>query len=102
MTMKKYSIKISVATAMTMMLMVSCLGELDVTPIDDKVATAEDVYTDTESYKAGLAKLYATFAITGQIGPSGDGDVKGVDEGFSNFIRSMWNMNELTTDEAVW
>jgi starch-binding outer membrane protein, SusD/RagB family len=102
MTMKKYSIKISIATAMTMMLMVSCLGELDVAPIDDKVATAEDVYTTTESYKAGLAKLYATFAITGQVGPAGDGDVAGVDEGFSNFIRSMWNMNELTTDEAVW
>ena len=91
------------ASSLTLVvLMMSCIGDLDVTPLDSQISTAGDVYTDTESYKAGLAKLYAAFALTGQVGPAGAGDVAGVDEGFSDFIRSLWNMQELTTDEAVW
>jgi hypothetical protein len=97
-----YRKKISVIAVTSMLLMMSCLGDLDVTPIDPNLQTASNVYTDTESYKAGLAKLYAAFALTGQQGPAGQGDVGGVDEGFSCFIRSLWNLNELTTDEAVW
>lgn len=100
--MKRYSNKISIATTVFMLLMMSCIGDLDVTPIDTRITTSANVYTTTESYKAGLAKLYATFALTGQVGPNGAQDVGGVDEGFSCFIRSLWNLNELTTDEAVW
>jgi hypothetical protein len=101
-TMKIFRNKISVIIAGTMLFMMSCINDLDVTPIDPNLATSDKVYTDTQSYKAGLAKLYAAFALTGQQGPSGQGDVAGVDEGFSDFIRSLWNLNELTTDEAVW
>jgi starch-binding outer membrane protein, SusD/RagB family len=102
--MKSINKKISVmsVTFATLLMTMSCIGDLDVKPIDPLVRTSEDVYTDTESYKAGLAKLYAAFALTGQQGPAGDPDVAGVDEGFSCFIRSLWNLNELTTDEAVW
>jgi hypothetical protein len=85
-----------------LVLMMSCVGDLNVKPIDPYLTTAANVYTTPESYKAGLAKLYAAFALTGQQGPAGAGDVAGVDEGFSCFIRSLWNMQELTTDEAVW
>jgi len=83
-------------------LMMSCVDDLNVQPNDPFQTTANNVYTTTESYKQGLAKLYATFALTGQQGPAGNQDVAGVDEGFSCFIRSLWYMNELTTDEAVW
>jgi hypothetical protein len=103
MIMKFINRKISVSVAFSLLLLtMSCIGDLDVKPIDPNVKISEDVYTDTESYKAGLAKLYAAFALTGQQGPAGDPDVGGVDEGFSCFIRSLWNLNELTTDEAVW
>ena len=100
--MKIVSNKISIITTICMLLMMSCVGDLDVTPIDERIKTSANVYTTTASYKDGLAKLYAAFALTGQQGPAGAGDVGGVDEGFSCFIRSLWNMNELTTDEAVW
>jgi starch-binding outer membrane protein, SusD/RagB family len=83
-------------------LMASCLSDLDVTPIDPNLATSQNVYTTPESYKQGLAKIYAAYTITGQQGPSGQPDVGGVDEGFSSFLRSVWNLQELTTDEAVW
>jgi len=94
--------KISIIAGLSTAMMMSCVGDLDVTPIDTRITTSANVYSDTESYKAGLAKLYAAFALTGQQGPAGAGDVGGVDEGFSCFIRSLWNLNELTTDEAVW
>ncbi len=101
--MKINYIKISSLSAVfTMALMMSCVGDLDVKPNDPFLTTSDKVYTTTESYKAGLAKLYAAFALTGQKGPAGSPDVAGVDEGFSCFIRSLWYMQELTTDEAVW
>jgi len=84
------------------LLMASCIGDLDVTPIDPNKTTSANVYSTPESYKQGLAKIYASFTLTGQQGPSGQPDVGGVDEGFSCFIRSLWNLQELTTEEAVW
>jgi starch-binding outer membrane protein, SusD/RagB family len=98
----RYFNNYSVSAFLGMSLMMSCVGDLDVKPIDPFVITADKVYTTKETYKQGLAKLYATFALTGQQGPSGAQDVGGVDEGFSCFVRSLWYMQELTTDEAVW
>lgn len=83
-------------------MMASCLSDLDVTPIDPNLATSSVVYDSPEAYKQGLAKIYAAYTLTGQQGPSGQPDVAGVDEGFSSFLRSVWNLQELTTDEAVW
>lgn len=91
-----------ITTALVVMLLMSCVSDLNVKPIDPRVTTSADVYSDPASYKKGLAKLYAAFVLTGQQGPAGTPDVGGVDEGFSCFIRSLWNLNELTTDEAVW
>ena len=90
------------ASIATCFLLASCVGDLNVTPIDPNITTSATVYNSPEAYKEGLAKLYASFTLTGQQGPSGQPDVGGVDEGFSCFIRSLWNMQELTTDEAVW
>ncbi len=101
--MKIYLKNSGIALALLIVaLMMSCVNDLNVKPIDPYLQTASQVYTTTESYKQGLAKLYAAFALTGQQGPAGAPDVAGVDEGFSCFIRSLWNLQELTTDEAVW
>lgn len=83
-------------------LLTSCFGDLDVEPIDKDVTTSADVYTTPESYKSGLAKLYASFVLTGQQGPAGNSDINTTDEGNTSFMRMLWNMEELTTDEAVW
>jgi starch-binding outer membrane protein, SusD/RagB family len=98
--MKKYSYKIGMFIAFTS-LFTACVGDLDVTPIDPNVTTSANVYNTPEDYKKGLAKLYATFALSGQRGPSGDPDIAGIDEGFGNYLRQYWNCQELTTDEAV-
>lgn len=47
-------------------------------------------------------KIYASFCLTGQTGPSGNADIDDMDEGRSEFFRMAWNLNELTTDEAHW
>lgn len=84
------------------MLLASCMGDLDVQPIDPDVTTGKDAYKTPEDYKRGLSKLYASFILTGQQGPAGNSDINTPDEGNSSFLRLMWNMEELTTDEAVW
>ncbi len=88
--------------ASLMLVMASCIGDLDIIPIDSNLVTGKTVYNSPGAYKQGLAKLYALFILTGQQGPAGQPDVSGVDEGFSCFTRSMWNLEELTTDEAIW
>ena len=46
-------------------------------------------------------KMYSTLGLSGNMQPSGDCDVVGVDEGTTSFVRLIWNLNELTTDEAM-
>ena len=83
-----------------MSLIVSCTNEIDdLKPINQE--TSASVFDNPESYKAFLAKIYAGFAVSGQQGPSGNPDLAGLDEGFSNYLRLYWYMQELTTDEAV-
>lgn len=59
------------------------------------------VFSDPSSYRAFLAKLYAGLAVTGQEGPAGSADISGIDEGFSQYLRQYWSLQELPTDEAV-
>lgn len=98
--MKIYKSRIWIVTTVAV-LFTACVGDLDVTPIDPNVTTSASVYKTTDDYKKGLAKLYATFALSGQQGPSGLPDISGIDEGFGNYLRQYWNSQELTTDEAI-
>lgn len=77
----------------------SCFNKLDLTPEYGLNTTA--VYEDPDLYIHVLAKLYAGLSITGNQGPAGDPDIQGIDEGFSAYIRVLWNLQELPTDEAI-
>ena len=79
----------------------SCFKDLDTVPIDKDILTSEVFYTQDGAYRAVLAKIYAGLATTGQEGPAGEGDLGGIDEGFSSYLRQYWYQQELTTDEAV-
>ena len=48
-----------------------------------------------------MAKLYLGYAISGQQGPAGKPDISGIDEGFSQYLRLYYTVQELPTDEAV-
>ncbi|HQV00941.1 MAG TPA: RagB/SusD family nutrient uptake outer membrane protein, partial [Bacteroidia bacterium] len=62
---------------------------------------AESVYSKAENYRSVLAKIYGGLILTGNRGPAGSPDFGTGDEGFSSFIRALWNLQELPTDEAV-
>jgi hypothetical protein len=76
----------------------SCTKNLDRLPTN--ALTATQVYSTPLGYKLAFAKVYGSFAMTGNNG-SGSGDIQGIDAGTSDFFRLYWNAQELPTDEAV-
>ena len=80
---------------------ISCHDDLDQSPIDPDSFTEEDVFSNATEAQGALAKLYASLALTGQQGPAGQADIADIDEGFSQYSRMLFNLNELTTDHAV-
>lgn len=98
--MKIYKLK-SIAVILVTLMFASCVNDLNLTPKDPNIVTSLTVYDTPAAYKEGLAKLYATFALSGQQGPAGQPDIAGIDEGFGNYLRQYWNAQELSTDEAV-
>jgi hypothetical protein len=71
-------------------------------PVQPKsTITDANIFNDPASYKAFLAKLYGGLVVTGQNGPDGNADIAGIDEGFSQYIRGYWQLQELPTDEAI-
>lgn len=92
---KKFFKYIIPALALTLSVnLTSCLGDLDVTPIDPNLNVEFD-------QNANFAKIYAGLAITGNKGPDGEGDIADTDEGASGLMRMMFNICELSTDEAI-
>lgn len=79
----------------------SCHDDLDLSPIDPDVIAENQVFSNASEAKQALAKIYAALALTGQEGPAGQPDISGIDEGASQFTRMLFNLNELTTDEAI-
>ena len=63
--------------------------------------TGANIFTDEAAYESFLAKVYAGLALSGQQGPAGEPDIEGIDEGFGQYIRGYWQLQELPTDEAV-
>lgn len=96
------NIFITLTTALTLIFSVtSCHSDLDQSPIDPDSFTEENVFANASEAKSALAKVYASLALTGQNGPAGQPDLGNIDEGFSQFSRMLFNLNELTTDNAV-
>ncbi len=97
--MKTNILKLIIATSLVAIGVSSCTKKLDLLPTND--VTSAQVYSTPAGYKQAFAKVYGSFALTGNQGPAGNGDVQGIDEGFSDFLRLYFNAQELPTDEAV-
>ena len=46
-------------------------------------------------------KCYSGLAVSSPDGDSGSPDIEGIDGGFGQYLRALFNMQELPTDEAV-
>jgi hypothetical protein len=99
MNMKKNIFKIIITLGCLSGSFISCSKKLNLLPTND--ITAAQVYSTPAGYAQAFAKVYGSYALTGNTGPAGNGDIQGIDEGTSDFVRLYWNAQELTTDEAV-
>ena len=97
--MKNNLYKVGLTLSFVAILFGACVKKLDVLPTND--ITADVVYSSVDGYKKAFAKVYGAFALGGNNGANGGGDIQGIDGGFSDFFRLYWNAQELPTDEAV-
>jgi len=74
---------------------------MDPTVAPKSTVTTANIFTDKASYQEFLARVYAGLIVTGQQGPAGNADIGGIDEGFSEYLRLYWYLQEIPTDEAV-
>ena len=81
--------------------MTSCVGDLNVTPIDPNANTSDKVLTSQQALDSYISGVYLGFATSGYYGPNGDPSISGLDGGASQYIRGLYHHNELTTDESV-
>ena len=99
--MKLYSKLFCMALLSAGLLCPSCVGDLDVTPIDPSTNTVDKALTSQADFEAFLAQCYTGLATSGSYGPNGDSNISGLDGGQSQYFRGMFHLNEYTTDECV-
>ena len=83
------------------LLCVAAIGCTDPTVAPKSSVSSANVFNDPNSYRAFLAKIYGGLIVTGQRGPDGNPDIAGIDEGFGEYLRLYWYLQEMPTDEAV-
>ena len=79
----------------------SCVQDLETTPIDPNIELPGDVLKDEAAFEALLAKCYQGLACSSSDGANAGPDINGVDGGFGQYLRAYFNLQCLTTDEAV-
>lgn len=99
--MKKRILYLALSFMVFTSVFTSCLGDLDTTPLDESMYTADKAYDSPEGYMQGLAKLYAALGLSGQDGASSS-EIANTDAGTSAFIRVLWYLQQMPTDEVKW
>ena len=82
------------------LMLTACVDDLDVSPKDPDVIMAGNLGDDPVYMEQVLGKIYASFIIAGQ-GANGGADIASSDENFFTTMRALWNLQEITTDEAI-
>lgn len=97
--MKQTKIYTFLALFLAVFIISSCHKDLDKFPTND--LTADKVFVDLAGYKNALSKLYVSLAVTGTNGRDIPSEIVS-DEGNTGFIRQLWYLQSLTTDEGLW
>lgn len=93
------SLSIITAAAITLAA-ASCTKDLNRVPFVQE--TSESVYKDPVKIKGVLAKLYGSMSLSGQhYEDNALSDIITDNTGTNVFLRNYWQLQELTTDEAV-
>ena len=94
--MKNKFFKVGLTLSFVAILFGSCIKDLDLLPTND--ITADVVYSSADGYKKAFAKVYGAFALGGNNGAIGGGDIQGIDGGFSDFFRLYWRLCSNSLD----
>lgn len=86
---------------LAVVLLNSCSKNLDRKPLNANIADIQ--YSTPAGYKQVLAKAYGSYSLVSSNGVGvSDVNVAGItDAATTDFVRSWWNLQELTTDEAI-
>lgn len=79
----------------------SCVNDLDVEPIDPSITLPKDVLDSEYAFLQVLAKCYQGLSCSASQGPDSDPDISGVDGGYGQYVRALFQLQEYTTDEAA-
>jgi len=79
-------------------LLASCNKYLNQSPVNTTTGAA--VFSNMDSIKQALAKVYGAYALTSSTG-TGNSDIAGIDPGTSDFLRLFWYLEEFPTDETL-
>lgn len=78
----------------------SCVGDLDLLPTNPNDLTAAEFPSDPEGYmRKVIADVYMNMST---FGPNGTNILQSMDGGMSTFQRSLFNLEEVPSDEASW
>jgi hypothetical protein len=79
----------------------SCVKDLDTLPLNERVLTADQIYKTENGYISVLGKIYGSLILNGQDGPDRDGDLAGLDVGYSGYTRAIFYLQECATDHIA-
>ncbi|WP_127845736.1 RagB/SusD family nutrient uptake outer membrane protein [Psychroflexus aestuariivivens] len=79
----------------------SCEDDLDTEVRDPNIVLDEEVFDGPESYKQALAGVYANLALSSLTDP-GASNIGGLDPGTGQYMRGLFNLQNLSTDEAIF
>ena len=96
---KFYILKLIIITITASWISTSCTDDLNRFPTND--ITSETIYSTFEGYKSVLAKVYGAYATPINNGPSGNADITSGDAANTDFIRAFFNLQCMTTEEAL-
>ncbi len=82
-------------------LLASCESDLDVELRDPNITLADEIYTSEEAYKQALAGVYANLSLSSITDPGGT-NIGGLDAGTGQYMRGLFNLQNLATDEVIW
>jgi hypothetical protein len=99
--MKNTSITKVMLIIVIMVSLTSCLKDLDTLPLNDRQLISEQVYQTEKGYLSVFAKLYGSLILNGQDGPDRDGDLAGLDVGYSGYTRAIFYLQECATDHMA-
>lgn len=78
----------------------SCVNDLNVTPIDPNLDLPQDILSSEAAYGQVLAQCYAGLSESSSKGIDSDPNINGVDGGYGQYMRALFYLNEMTTDES--